>query len=103
MRFERFEGCAVPVGLLALVFDRAIPGEAEVLQGAQDIGVAAGFEAGEVQVLHAHQPAAAVMAGIQVAADGSHQGAQMQGAGRRGGEAADVSVLPLWFTPRGQR
>jgi hypothetical protein len=54
---------------LALVFHRAIPAEAEALQGAQDLIGAAALDARGVEVFDAQQPAAVVMARVKITAE----------------------------------
>jgi len=97
-------GAAAPVGLsgkaverglvvrraAALVLDRAIPGEAEPVQRAQDCVGSPRLHARRVQVLDAHQPAAARRARVEPARERRHQRAEMQRTGGRGREPADV-------------
>jgi hypothetical protein len=54
---------------LALIYDITVPVEAESLQGAQDAIRAAGHDARCIEVLDADQPAAAMMARIEIASD----------------------------------
>jgi hypothetical protein len=54
---------------LALIYDITIPVQTETLQRAQDPISAAGDHARCVQVLHADEPAAAVVACIEIASD----------------------------------
>jgi hypothetical protein len=64
--------------------------QAEGIQGSQDPVRAAGNYAGGVEILDPQQPAAAMVAGIQVAADRRQKRSQVQVARRGGGEAAYV-------------
>jgi hypothetical protein len=54
---------------LALIYDITVPVEAESLQGAQDAIRAAGHDARCIEVLDADQPAAAMMARIEITSD----------------------------------
>src|SRR6516165_6578849 len=83
-------GGRVALDALALVEKLPIPGEPVRLEDTKDLAGAVGDDSWAVQVLDAHQPAPAVMAGIDIAAERGEQRAQMQLAGGRGGEASDV-------------
>jgi hypothetical protein len=52
---------------------------------------ASGVHACAIEVLDPQQPAAAMLTGVEVAAERGHQGAQMQWTGRGGRETADVA------------
>ncbi len=56
----------------------AIPGEAEGFERAEDGVGAAGDDARGVQVFHAQQPPPAVMAGVEVTAQGRDERPQVQ-------------------------
>ena len=62
-----------------------------------------GCTRGAVEVLDAQQPAAAVLAGIEVAAERGNQRTEMQRPGGRGGEAADVAHCATRAAPADQR
>ena len=82
----------IGVGAPALVDHRAVPFEAEGIEGAQDVVGGPGDFAGAVQVLHAQQPSAVPGAGVQITTEGGDQGAEVQVAGGGRGEAAPVFV-----------
>src|SRR6185312_17053395 len=58
----------IKVRAAALVFDLAVPQEPEGLQHSQDLVGAAGYDTRTVEVLHPHEPAPAVAAGVDEAA-----------------------------------
>ena len=57
----------------ALIDDIAVPVEAETFQRSQDASRAPGHNTGCIEILDADQPAAAVMACIEIAADRSQK------------------------------
>lgn len=65
----------------ALSQHRAIPVQAVSLQAAQDVVDGTGLFAWGVYVFDAQEPEPALMAGIDMAAEGSQQGTEMQGTG----------------------
>jgi hypothetical protein len=87
---ELVHGRKIKGDAAALVYDLAVPVQAEGIQGSQDPVRAAGNYAGGVEILDPQQPAAAMVAGIQVAADRRQKRSQVQVARRGGGEAAYV-------------
>src|SRR6185437_7851105 len=74
----------------ALVFDPAIPLEAERLEGPQHLIRAARHHARVIEVFNTYQPAPAVAARVEEAADGSQQRAEMQRPRRGRSKTADV-------------
>jgi hypothetical protein len=68
-RLELVRGSNVYGNALALIYDLAVPVEAESLQGAQDAICAARYDPRGIEILDADQPAAAVMARIEIASD----------------------------------
>ena len=87
---QRVECGLVGGGAPALPHDLAIPFEAKAFEGGEDTLGGAGHRAWAVDILDAQQPASAVGARFQEAADRGDQRAEVQRAGRRGREAADV-------------
>jgi hypothetical protein len=75
-----------------LVADLPVPEQVQGLKGAQNIAGAAGDDTGGVEVFNPYQPAAAMMAGIDEAADRGQNRTGMQPAGRRGGKAAGIGI-----------
>jgi hypothetical protein len=74
----------------ALPDDRPIPVQLESLQSAQDLLGATRNNTLSVQILDPDQPAAAMPARIEEAADCSDERSEMQGAGGRRSESADI-------------
>jgi hypothetical protein len=60
---------------LALILDATVPLQTKRLEGSQDLIGCTADHARAIEVLHAHEPAAAVAARIGIAADRSDQGA----------------------------
>ncbi|VTQ98862.1 Uncharacterised protein [Pseudomonas aeruginosa] len=87
---QLLDHCGVVREAFALPLHRAVPFEAVALQGFQDRLLGARDFAGRVEVLHAHQPAAADGTCVQVGGDGRHQGTEVQVAAGRRGEAAYI-------------
>jgi hypothetical protein len=80
---ERFEGRRVGFGTPALPEHRAIPLEAKGLKCFQDIVRGTRDIARRIDILHTHQPLAALAAGIEKTADRRDQRPEMQGPGGR--------------------
>jgi hypothetical protein len=87
---ELLDGVRVGRRTATLIEDRAVPLETEGVEGAEDGVRGSRHLALPVQILDSHQPDAAVTARVQVAAQGGHHGAEMEGTGGRGGEAPPV-------------
>src|SRR6478609_9721234 len=86
---------------LALVDDLAVPGEAQALEGSQDVVGGARNTTGPVEVLDAHEPAAFRRTRIEKAGDGGDERTEVQRPRRRWGEPTDVhegaeSTLPIF-------
>jgi hypothetical protein len=75
----------------ALVDYFLVPMQSAGFQRAQDVVRGAGQAARRIEIFHAQQPAAAVMLGVEVAAQRGDQRAEMQRAGGGGGEAAAIA------------
>jgi hypothetical protein len=89
-RPEAVQGRLVERHSAALINDLAVPFETKSLERAEDAVCAAGHDARGVEILDAHQPAAALVAGIEVASHRGEKRTQVQIPGRGRGEAADV-------------
>ena len=87
---ELLQGGQVRRDPAALIDDFAVPLEAEPFQRAQDPVRTAGYDAGGIEILDPQQPPAAMVAGVQVAADRREKRSQVQVARRGGGEAAYI-------------
>lgn len=87
---QAIEHLGVSVVAFALADHLAVPLKTVAFQGIEDRRLGTGFFPGRVEVFHAQQPAAAHGAGIEVGRKGRYQGAEMQVAAGRGGEAPDV-------------
>ena len=85
------QGGGVGGAALALVQDGLVPVQAVVAQACKDEVGGAFFFAGGVQVLHPHQPGAAVMACVQVTGQGGYQRAEVERACRGGGKTPAVA------------
>ena len=90
---ERIQRCLIGCGAPALPDHLAIPFEAEACQRGEDACGGAGDCARGVDILDAQQPASAVGARFKKAADRGDQRAEVQRAGRRGREAADIKRI----------
>lgn len=84
------QGSLVEFLAFALIDDLSIPLEAVSLKQAQDFIGMSLVAARLVQVFHSQQPLAAMLACIEITANGGNQGAEMQRPGRGGREAPDV-------------
>src|SRR5262249_17124339 len=89
-RPEAVQGRLVKGYPAALINDLAVPLETESLERAEDAVRAAGHDARRVEILHAHQPAAALVAGVEVAPHRGEKRTEVQIPRRGRGEAADV-------------
>jgi len=69
--------------------DRSVGAEPVALEGGEDAGVRTGNRAGLVQVLDAHEPAAARRARVAAARDRGDERTEVQRSGGRGGETRD--------------
>ena len=74
----------------ALVNDGTVPFEAEPFQRFDNAFRGARLFPWRIDILDAHQPAAALAARLQIAGGRGEQGAEMQWPGGRGREAPDV-------------
>src|SRR5581483_4891329 len=81
-RLEPLQGGEIEVCAPALVDNLAVPFETESFQGAQDTVRAARHDARGIEILDPHEPAAAMMAGIEVAPDSRQQRAKVKVPGR---------------------
>src|SRR6185436_11545186 len=90
LRAQLIETRGIPFGVATLIRHLAIPYESEAFESSQDLVGAARHHTCSVEVFHAQKPATAVMAGVEVAAEGGNQRPQMQGAGGGGSEAVYV-------------
>ena len=90
LRQQLLNGGFIDRMAIALEPDLAIPVQAVMVQGLQNIGGGAGLLPGRVQILHPYQPAAVVGAGIEKTGQCREQRAQVQGAGGGRGEATDI-------------
>jgi hypothetical protein len=92
-RLELVQSSNVYGNALALIYDIAVPEEAESLQGAQDAIRAAGHDARCIEILDADQPATAMMARIEIASNCRQKRAQVQVARGGGGEATYIRYI----------
>jgi hypothetical protein len=67
---ELIQSSNVYVVTMALIYDITVPVQTESIQSPQDAIRAAGHNTGCIEILDAQQPAAAVVAGIDIASDG---------------------------------
>ncbi len=74
----------------ALVDDRSVPLEAVALECRENLRCRTGLFAWGVDILDPDQPESVPGACLEIAGDGSKQGAKVQGAGGRGRETPDV-------------
>jgi hypothetical protein len=70
---ELVQGGDIPGNPATLIYDVAVPTETECLQRAQDPVRAPGHDAGSIQILDPDEPAAAVMARVEIAPDGGQE------------------------------
>src|SRR6185437_3157568 len=77
-RAQGLERLGIKMRPAALVFDVAIPQEAEGFEGPEHLIGAAGHHARAIEVFHAHEPAPTAATGIDEAADGSQQRTEVQ-------------------------
>jgi hypothetical protein len=66
---ELIQSSNVCVAALALIYDITVPVEAESLQGAQNSLRAAGYDPRRIEIFDADEPAAAMMACVEIASD----------------------------------
>ncbi len=74
-----------------LVLDRPVPVQGEALERTQHLVRATGDYPRRIEIFHPQEPAATAGAGVEEAAHGGDQGAQVQRSGRGGREAPDVA------------
>jgi len=79
----------VKVMAVTLVDHRDVPVQAEGVQRMQDVIGGAGLFPRRVQVFNADKPAAPAGTNINITGQRGQQGAEMQGASRRGRETSD--------------
>jgi len=70
----------------------AVPLESEGLEGVQNSGGGTWHLPWAVEVFHPHPPLATGCPGVEIAAEGSYQGAEMQGTRRGRGEATAIHL-----------
>jgi hypothetical protein len=78
---ELFERGSVGFGALALIHYGAVPFEAEEFEIAEDAAGGSRLFAGFIDVFHANEPFALVLASIEVAGDGGDKGSEVEGPG----------------------
>ena len=82
----------IMVDVVALIVNLAIPMQTEPVQNGKNLIGGFGNNAEMIQVIDAQQPLALLRSGVQVAGQRGVKRPQMQRAGWRGGEPADIGV-----------